>query len=113
MRATPPAAIGEPAPWPSTPATESSTWNVERAMTIPSYSGLNTALSGLEAAQAAIDTTGQNIANANTPGYSRQQVVQTERNPLTIQTLSAVTGHGSQLGQGVDITTITRVRDQF
>ena len=38
-------------------------------MTIPSYSGLNTALSGLEAAQAAIDTTGQNIANANTPGY--------------------------------------------
>ena len=51
---------------------------------IPSYSGLQTALSGLEAAQAAIDTTGQNIANANTPGYSRQTVVQTERNPLNI-----------------------------
>ena len=82
-------------------------------MTIPSYSGLNTALSGLEAAQAAIDTTGQNIANANTPGYSRQRVVQTERNPLTIQSLSTVTGQGSQLGLGVDITTISRVRDQF
>src|SRR6185437_16692796 len=82
-------------------------------MPIPSYSGLNTALSGLEAAQAAINTTGQNIANANTPGYSRQQVDMTERDPLTIQTLSAVTGHGSQLGQGVDITTISRVRDQF
>ena len=80
-------------------------------MTIPSYSGLNTALSGLEAAQAAIDTTGQNIANANTPGYTRQQVNLTERNPLTIQTLSSVTGAGSQLGLGVDITTIGRVRD--
>jgi flagellar hook-associated protein 1 FlgK len=82
-------------------------------MTIPTYSGLNTALSGLEAAQAAINTTGQNIANANTPGYSRQQVVETERDPLTVQTLSAVTGQGSQLGQGVDVTTISRIRDQF
>jgi flagellar hook-associated protein 1 FlgK len=82
-------------------------------MTIPSYAGLNTALSGLEAAQAAIDTTGQNIANANTPGYSRQQVVETERNPLTIPSLSSITGHGSQVGLGVDITTISRVRDQF
>ncbi|MBV9355292.1 MAG: flagellar hook-associated protein FlgK, partial [Chloroflexi bacterium] len=82
-------------------------------MTIPSFSGLQTALSGLEAAQAAIDTTGQNIANANTPGYSRQQVVETERDPLTIQSLSNVTGAGSQLGLGVDITTITRAHDQF
>jgi flagellar hook-associated protein 1 FlgK len=81
-------------------------------MTIPSYSGLNTALSGLEAAQAAINTTGQNIANANTPGYSRQRVDETERNPLTVTT-STVTGQSAQLGQGVDITTISRVRDQF
>jgi flagellar hook-associated protein 1 FlgK len=82
-------------------------------MTIPAYSGLQTALSGLEAAQAAIDTTGQNIANANTPGYSRQQVDMTERDPLTIQSLSNVTGAGSQVGLGVDITTISRVRNQF
>jgi flagellar hook-associated protein 1 FlgK len=82
-------------------------------MPIPSYSGLNTALSGLEAAQAAIDTTGQNIANANTPGYSRQRVVQTDRTPLTIPALSSITGDGSQVGLGVDITNISRVRDQF
>src|SRR5215469_6366013 len=82
-------------------------------MTIPAYSGLQTALSGLEAAQAAIDTTGQNIANANTPGYSRQSVNMTERDPLTIQSLSNVTGAGSQLGLGVDITSIGRIRDQF
>ena len=81
-------------------------------MPIPSYNGLQTALSGLEAAQAAIDTTGQNIANANTPGYSRQRVVQTENNPLTIPALS-ITGQSVQVGTGVDITTISRIRDQF
>jgi flagellar hook-associated protein 1 len=82
-------------------------------MTIPSYMGLQTALSGLEAAQAAIDTTGQNIANANTPGYSRQTVNLTERSALTIPALSSYTGDGSQFGTGVDITSITRIRDQF
>ena len=82
-------------------------------MTIPTYMGLQTALSGLEAAQAAIDTTGQNIANASTPGYSRQTVNLTERSALTIPALSSVTGDGSQFGTGVDITSITRIRDQF
>ncbi len=82
-------------------------------MTIPSYMGLQTALSGLEAAQAAIDTTGQNIANASTPGYSRQTVNLTERSSLTIPALSSVTGDGSQFGTGVDITSITRIRDTF
>lgn len=82
-------------------------------MTIPSYVGLQTALSGLEAAQAAIDTTGQNIANASTPGYSRQEVNLTERSAMPINALSSVTGDGSQLGTGVDITSITRIRDSF
>ena len=82
-------------------------------MPIPSYSGLNTALSGLEAAQAAIDTTGQNIANANTPGYTRQRVDMTERNPLNIPAMSAVYGNGAQVGAGVDVTNISRMRDQF
>ena len=82
-------------------------------MTIPSYMGLQTALSGLEAAQAAINTAGQNIANASTPGYSRQEVNLTERSALTIPALSSVTGDGAQFGTGVDITSITRIRDQF
>jgi len=82
-------------------------------MTIPTYMGLQTALSGLEAAQAAIDTTGQNIANASTPGYSRQTVNLTERSALTIPALSSVTGDGAQFGTGVDITSITRIRDTF
>jgi flagellar hook-associated protein 1 FlgK len=82
-------------------------------VTIPTYMGLQTALSGLEAAQAAIDTTGQNISNASTPGYSRQTVNLTERSQLTIPALSSVTGDGSQFGTGVDITSITRIRDTF
>jgi flagellar hook-associated protein 1 FlgK len=82
-------------------------------MTIPSFMGLQTALSGLEAAQAAIDTTGQNISNASTPGYSRQEVNLTERSADTITALSSNTGDGSQLGTGVDITSITRIRDTF
>ncbi|HLH67235.1 MAG TPA: flagellar hook-associated protein FlgK [Solirubrobacteraceae bacterium] len=81
-------------------------------MTIPTFTGLQTALSGLEAAQAAIDTTGENISNANTPGYTRQ-VVQTAESPtLTIPALSEQ-GAGANLGTGVDITSISRIRDQF
>ena len=37
-------------------------------MAISSFMGLQTALRGLLAEQTAIDTTGHNIANANTPG---------------------------------------------
>ena len=82
-------------------------------MTIPSYTGLQTALRGLLAAQTAIDTTGHNIANANTPGYSREQAVLTESDPLAIPALSNVTGAGAQLGTGVNVETINRIRDQF
>jgi flagellar hook-associated protein 1 FlgK len=82
-------------------------------MTIPAFHGLQTALSGLQAAQAAIDTTGQNIANANTPGYTRERVDMTERNPLNIPALSSVYGNGVQVGAGVDVTNISRMRDQF
>jgi flagellar hook-associated protein 1 FlgK len=82
-------------------------------MTIPAFTGLQTALSGLQAAQAAIDTTGQNIANANTPGYTRQRVDTTERSPLNIPSWSSVSGNGAQLGTGADISNISRMRDQF
>ena len=44
-------------------------------MPISSFHGLQTALRGLEAAQLQIDTTGHNISNANTEGYTRQQAV--------------------------------------
>ncbi|MFL5831480.1 MAG: flagellar hook-associated protein FlgK [Solirubrobacteraceae bacterium] len=82
-------------------------------MTISSMMGLQTALRGLLAEQEAINTTGHNIANANTPGYSRQTADLTESDALTIPAFSNVTGGGVQLGTGVDIATISRVRNLF
>lgn len=81
-------------------------------MTIPSFTGYQTALSGLEAAQAAIDTTGENISNANTAGYTRQVVNTAESSSLQIPQLS-VQGASADLGTGVDITSISRIRNQF
>jgi flagellar hook-associated protein 1 FlgK len=78
-------------------------------VTIPSFTGLQSALSGLEAAQAAITTTGENIANANTAGYTRQTVQTAATSPLTI----AGQGGGTQVGTGVTITDISRIRNQF
>jgi len=82
-------------------------------MSIPSLSGLQIALSGLEADQVGIDTAGHNIANENTPGYSRQVVDLTANQALILPSLSSSTGNGVQLGEGVDITQINRVRNQF
>ena len=38
------------------------------------FSDLSVGLSGLEAQQVALDTVGQNVANASTPGYVEEQV---------------------------------------
>lgn len=82
-------------------------------MTIPTLQGLQTALSGLMANQDALDVTGHNIANANTEGYSRQTVVLQTNEPLKIAALSPTDGKGAQLGTGVGVETITRVRSSF
>ena len=63
------------------------------------------ALSGMNAAQMAIATTQHNIANANTPGYTRQQVEVSSR-------AGQQSGAGF-LGAGVDVVGITRIYDQF
>ena len=79
----------------------------------PSLTGFEISLSGLEADQAAIDTTGHNIANENTPGFSRQRVNMTAATSLILPSASSQTGSGVQLGEGVDLTQINRVRNQF
>ncbi|MCW3019701.1 MAG: Flagellar hook-associated protein FlgK [Solirubrobacterales bacterium] len=82
-------------------------------MSIPSLQGLQTALSGLIAEQTALDTTGNNIANANTEGYSRETALLEPNPPLTIPAISSQTGRGAQLGTGVSVTTITRIRNTY
>jgi flagellar hook-associated protein 1 FlgK len=82
-------------------------------MTIPTLQGLQTALSGLIAEQTALDTTGNNIANANTEGYSRETALLEPNPPLTIPSISAQTGEGAQLGTGVSVLTISRIRNDY
>jgi flagellar hook-associated protein 1 FlgK len=82
-------------------------------MPISAFYGLQTSLRGLLAQQEALDTTGHNIANANTPGYSRQEAVLAPTQPLVIPANSVLTGAGAQLGSGVDVTQIRRIRDAF
>lgn len=62
-------------------------------------------VSALNAAQVGLQTTGHNIANANTPGYTRQEVILATRQPQ-------FTGAG-YLGQGADVSTVRRVYSQF
>nr|WP_318684696.1 flagellar hook-associated protein FlgK [uncultured Acetatifactor sp.] len=71
------------------------------------FFGLNTAYTGLLASNAALNTTSNNIANVQTEGYSRQQVVQQASDALRVfQTYGCA-------GAGVDVIAIERLRDEF
>ncbi|MDQ1294293.1 MAG: flagellar hook-associated protein FlgK [Actinomycetota bacterium] len=74
------------------------------------FSTLNTALTGLSAAQRAMDIAGQNVVNANTPGYSRQRLGLVSSGAATSATFH--TGNRALFG-GVEVKEITRVRDAF
>lgn len=63
------------------------------------------ARSALVTSQQALTVTGHNVANVNTPGYSRQEAVLTERPPLN--------GQPGMVGSGVQATSIRRYTDQF
>jgi flagellar hook-associated protein 1 FlgK len=82
-------------------------------MSIPAFSGLNTALRGVQAHQAALDVTSHNIANVDTDGYSRQQVVFGAAPSLKIGAGAKQDGTGAQLGQGVDVLNYRRLRSDF
>jgi flagellar hook-associated protein 1 FlgK len=70
------------------------------------FNTLNVGYTGLSAAQAQISTTGHNIANAETEGYTRQRVVTSASDPLK-------TAGSGLIGNGVGITDIERVFDSF
>ncbi|MDQ1660699.1 MAG: flagellar hook-associated protein 1 [Blastococcus sp.] len=74
------------------------------------FSALNTASLALYAQQRAIDVTGQNIANVNTDGYSRQRV---DMQSIGGSTVPAIWSLSSQVGQGVNADQVTRIRDAF
>lgn len=66
---------------------------------------MSNSVTGLLAMQQALTTTGQNIANANTPGYSRE-MVQLAAMPTQFQ-------NGTYVGSGVQVAAVTRAYDQF
>lgn len=70
------------------------------------FSGFNSAVSGLFAAQRALDVIGHNIANQATPGYSRQKTLQTAADPTSIE-------NGNWLGTGVKMGSIIQIRDEI
>lgn len=65
---------------------------------------LTMARKALQAQQTAVQTTGHNIANANTPGFSRQRVDLAPAIPFSLVSVGS-------LGTGVDIQDISRIRD--
>jgi flagellar hook-associated protein 1 len=80
---------------------------------ISSFYGLQTSLRGLLAQQRLLDTTGHNIANASTVGYSRQEASLVASPALAIPAGGVANGSGAHLGSGVDVQSYRRVRDQF
>ena len=69
------------------------------------YGIFNTAKVALFTHQTGIEITGNNIANVNTPGYSRQRV-----NLVTSEPVLSTVG---AMGTGVEITEIQRIHDPF
>ena len=76
------------------------------------FSTFNIGWKGLFAARLGMDVTGHNVANANTEGYSRQRVALSASSPENVVGLSRAAGPG-QIGRGVDVVAINRVKDQF
>ncbi|MBF4587309.1 flagellar hook-associated protein FlgK [Curtobacterium sp. VKM Ac-2887] len=73
---------------------------------VSTFGSLATAYSGLAAARAGIDVTGQNIANAGTAGYTRQRVTQ---NSIPATQTGFMRGTAALAGQGVSVDGIARL----
>lgn len=71
------------------------------------FLGLTIGYSGLSAYQAALHTTGNNIANVQTDGYSRQQVTR-----VPSESIRAYAKYGT-VGTGVKAVAIEQIRDSY
>lgn len=76
---------------------------------MPMFTGLNTMVRGIYVNQTALNTTGHNIVNADTKGYSRQAV-----NIIATQAEDRSSVYGNvMVGTGADVQSVTRSRDVF
>jgi flagellar hook-associated protein 1 FlgK len=74
------------------------------------FSGLNTAFTALNAARQGLDVVGQNIANVNTVGYTRQRATTSSIGGVA---QTGVLSNGIRVGQGVSVDGIARLGDLF
>jgi len=76
------------------------------------FMGLEIAKRGMFTQQSALHTTGNNIANANTPGYTRQRVnfQATESYPSLGLNRPTIPG---QIGTGVEAGSVQRIRESY
>lgn len=74
------------------------------------FSGLSTALSSLIAQRQALDVSAQNVANANTVGYTRQRAGFTSVSSVEVPSMFS---NGLTTGQGTRISSVDRLADVF
>lgn len=73
------------------------------------FMGIDIAGRALQAFQQALDVTGNNIANVDTPGYSRETLNLVGTNPTTFYS----DGKTLMIGTGVTVSSVNRIRDMF
>lgn len=76
------------------------------------FGSLYVGVSGLQMGQNALNTTGHNMSNIDTVGYTRQQVQQGTRFYNTLST-SKTAISWQQVGFGVNYTQVKQIRDDF
>lgn len=74
--------------------------------------GLEIARRALAMSQLNLRVIAHNVANANTPGFSRQRAELIESPPIPYPSISRG-AYPQQLGTGVDVDAIRRIRDEF
>ncbi len=77
-----------------------------------SFAGFSTALSALQASQKRLDITGQNLANMNTAGYTRQQLKVSSLN-YTNPVSHYMNSPDVSVGFGVHMDSVTQIRDPY
>ena len=76
-------------------------------MSTSQFFGLNIGYTGLQAANAALNVTGNNISNVETKGYTRQEATQTAADALRTNTSYGMAG------AGVDTKSIDQIRNEY
>lgn len=78
----------------------------------PTFLGFQAARSGLVASQKALDIVGNNVANMNTEGYTRQRVDLISMSASSVASRYAV-GNTTMAGQGVYVSGVSQIRDPY